>query len=57
MADQWIEEADFILVQQRFYDEWYRERLKTAEFEELESTPPSVYCEENSHIRIFRRVD
>ena len=56
LADQWIQEADFILVQQRFYDDWYRERLKTSEFEELESTPPSVYCEENSHIRIFKRL-
>ncbi len=57
LADQWIKEADFILVQQRFYDRWYRERLITGEFEELESTPPSVYCEENSHIRIFKRAD
>jgi len=57
LAEQWIKEADFILVQQRFYDEWYRERLKTGGFEELESTPPSVYCEENSHIRIFKRAD
>jgi hypothetical protein len=57
LADQWLNEADFVLLQQRFYDEWYRERLKGGAFEELESTPPSVYCEENTHIRIFKRVN
>jgi len=57
LADRWLGEADFVLLQARFYDEWYRERLKNGAFEELESTPPSVYCEENTHIRIFKRVN
>jgi hypothetical protein len=55
LADQWINEADFILLQQRYYDEWYRKRLKSGAFEELESTQPTVYCEDNTHIRIFKR--
>ncbi|MGB7116027.1 MAG: hypothetical protein WBD56_07770 [Anaerolineales bacterium] len=56
LADQWINEADFVLVQQRYYDEWYRKRLKSGAFEELESTNPTVYCEDNTHIRIFKRL-
>jgi len=56
LADQWLNEADVVLVQQRYYDEWYRERLKAGIFEELESTLPTVYCEDNTHIRIFKRM-
>lgn len=56
LAEYWLDEADFILVQQGFFSDWYRERLKSRGYKELESSPPTVYCEENSHIRIFHRV-
>jgi len=53
LAEKWLNEADYILIQQRFYNDWYQERLSTERFQELESTNPSAYCEENTHIRIF----
>jgi hypothetical protein len=53
LSEKWLNEADYILVQQRFFNEFYQERLYSDGFEELESTRPAAYCEENTHIRIF----
>ncbi|MFN2159614.1 MAG: hypothetical protein ACK2TW_06650 [Anaerolineales bacterium] len=53
LSEKWLNEADYILVQQRFFNDWYQDQLNPERFEELESTKPAAYCEENTHIRIF----
>jgi hypothetical protein len=56
LASQWAGEADYVLVEQRRFRGWLRDRMLSGEYEELEPTPPAVYCRDNSRIRIFRRL-
>jgi hypothetical protein len=43
LKNQWIEEADLILVEGRWYDEWTG-RIEAGEFEVLATTPPTERC-------------
>jgi hypothetical protein len=55
LAEQWLAEADFILVQERFYEGWLKQALlEPGKFEALGQTSPTVSCREDARIRIFR---
>ncbi len=55
LAEQWVNEADYILVQERYYAGWLADVTSSASFEELAPTPPTVACREDAQIHIFRR--
>ena len=55
LAKKWANEADYILIQPRFFQGWLKNTVKADKFEELEPTPPTVACREAAEIRIFRR--
>jgi len=55
-ADQWRNEADFILVEANHYDlKWNEFFLSTHQFEELQPSPQPVPCVDGSNLRIFQR--
>ncbi len=55
LAEQWVNEADYILIQERYYAGWLADVTSSESFEELAPTPPAVYCHEDAQIHIFRR--
>jgi hypothetical protein len=55
LAQEWADQADFILIEQRNYEGWLKDLVNSGAFDELEPTPPTVYCRDNAQIRIFRR--
>lgn len=44
LEEQWIQEADFILVEQRFFDETWQQRLDNGEVEQIFVTEPTAIC-------------
>ncbi len=56
LAQQWIDEADFVLIEARYFKGWLRDTIKNGKYEQLPPTPPVVYCRENAQILIFRRL-
>ncbi len=56
LADRWLNEADFALIEGRYYRDWFRDTVDQSRFEELEPTPLQAPCRENSQIRIFKRL-
>ena len=56
LAQQWVQEADYILVQERYYTGWLADVTSTDLFEELAPTPPTVYCREDTQIHIFKKI-
>ncbi len=56
LADRWLDEADFVLIEARYYRKWFKDWVDPDRFLELEPTPLKAACKENSAIRIFERV-
>lgn len=57
LAEQWLTEADFVLVQERFYEGWLKEALEEpGQFEMVSTTPPTVTCRDDARIFIFRKL-
>ena len=56
LAQQWIEDADFILIEERSYKRWLFENLDPNFFDELTPSPPTVPCRGNAQIGIFKRL-
>jgi hypothetical protein len=56
LAQQWIEDADFILIEERSYKRWLIETLDPNFFDELTPSPPTVPCRGNAQIGIFKRL-
>jgi hypothetical protein len=56
LAYQWASEADYVLIEQRKFRDWLRDLMLSGGYEELTPTPPTVYCRDNSQIRIFKRL-
>ena len=55
LAEQWLAEADYVLVQERFYEGWLKEALEEpGKFDALGLTPPTVTCRDDARIHIFR---
>jgi hypothetical protein len=55
LAQKWLHEADFVLVEGWRYRSELRQEISPAEFNELEETPPLQTCSEGTQILIFRR--
>jgi hypothetical protein len=56
IANQWRNEADFILVEANRYEvKWDEFFLSGHQFEELKPSPQPVPCIDGSYLRVFRR--
>lgn len=56
LAEQWLREADYILIRPRDYEGWLYELVNSDAYAELPPSPVSVTCQADSHILIFRRI-
>jgi hypothetical protein len=57
LAEQWLAETDYALVVTRYYKDWVKETLQDANnYELLGMAPPTVSCEPEAVIRVFRRI-
>lgn len=55
LSEQWAEQADYVLIEQRSYKGSLREQVLKLQMEELEPTPLTVGCRPDSYIRIFKQ--
>jgi hypothetical protein len=55
LAQGWLEQADFVLVEGWRYKGEMHQDISPAEFNELPATQPLVTCKDGAQIRIFRR--
>jgi len=55
IAQQWLHQADFVLVEGWRYKGEMHQDISPAEFNELPATQPIVTCKDGAQIRIFRR--
>lgn len=56
LAEGWLDETDFVLIEERYYRKWFKDWVDQDRFVELEPTTQKAACKENSAIRIFQRV-
>jgi hypothetical protein len=56
LKEKWLGEADLIIVQERYYDQEWKQFLESGQFNELPVSPKTDPCAENSALRIFRRI-
>lgn len=56
LKEQWRQEADYIILLARSYDEDWKTFLESGAFDELPPSPRTDPCAENSVLRIFRRA-
>jgi hypothetical protein len=54
LALQWIDEADYVLIEDRSYSGWHKEAILSGNFEELDPTPLQVSCQPDSWIHVFQ---
>ncbi len=55
LRDQWLNEADYIIIQERYYNQEWKQFLESGDFDELPTSPAVNPCTNNSALRIFRR--
>ena len=55
LAQQWKNEADFLLIEEARYNGWKDDLADGERYEELTPVPQPFSCREGSRIRIFRR--
>ena len=56
LANSWLHEADYVLIEERYYRRWFKDWVNQDRFIELEPTPEKVICRDNSAIRVFKRL-
>ncbi|GAB4578781.1 MAG: hypothetical protein Fur0022_15180 [Anaerolineales bacterium] len=57
LAQDWLAQADFAIVAERYYKDWLREALEDPNrFVELTPTQPLAPCDERSILRVFQKV-
>jgi len=56
LSEQWLQEADFLLVAERYIENFEANSSLSGKFDELVASPPTLPCEGRSVIHIFRRV-
>lgn len=54
LGRQWLRDADYILVYQKYFRGWLAEALKEGNYEELSPTDSVAPCLPNAQLRIFR---
>jgi hypothetical protein len=56
LDEQWLEEADYLLVLEEYHDPVIADALRRFEFEERDPTLPTDPCRPETAIRIYRRI-
>ena len=56
LSTQWMYEADFLLIADKYVDDFDTDQEFTGKVDELAATPITVPCRDNSVIHVFRRI-
>jgi hypothetical protein len=56
LAQTWLQEADYVLLQEKDYTGWLAMHLNSGDFDQRTPTPPTNPCETASSILIFHRI-
>lgn len=56
IAREWAEQADYLLVKERYYEGWLKELVESGQFDELAPSPPVVDCRPDARIHVFKRL-
>lgn len=54
LGRQWAAEADYLLVEQKYYDGWLRDLLEGGEYEEYARMPSHAPCRPDASLIVFR---
>jgi hypothetical protein len=56
LAEDWLDQADYILVEDNRYEGWLASSLTATDFDEVSPSPRTAECRRDSSYRIFRRL-
>jgi hypothetical protein len=56
LADEWLEEADVVLLEERMFGEWIMSGTEISDFDEIDHTPQALQCRSDSSIYIYERL-
>ena len=57
LAREWIEESDYVIVAERYFDGWVEDILQNTEkFTALQPTQPVSPCDPQSFMHVFKRI-
>jgi hypothetical protein len=57
LAEEWLAETDYALIVTRYYKNWVRDIVSNEDqYELVGKAPPTVQCEPDAYIRVFRRI-
>jgi len=56
LANQWMQEADYLLIEERYMESWFKGIDLNDGYTQLEKSPYTNACRENSQIRIYERI-
>lgn len=56
LAKQWLEEADYVLVEAGLQQDWVMEILESGKYEKLKGSPKAERCRWQSAILVFKRL-
>lgn len=55
LAEQWKNEADYIVIEDRYYNNEWKTFLESGRYVELEPSLSTAPCRDNARLRIFRK--
>jgi len=55
LMEQWKQEADFFIIQKRYFTSEWQDFLDPAEYEELGVSNVPLSCAPDTYLRVFRR--
>jgi hypothetical protein len=55
LAEDWLDQADYVLVEEQFMEGWLLESMREKDFQEVSATGQVVPCRGSSQIGIYRR--
>ncbi len=55
LGRRWLAEAEFVLVEPKYYEGWLQSILESGLYDELSPTPSNAPCRAEAYLRIFKR--
>jgi len=56
IARQWLMQADYIIIEENYFNGFYKNILKNGKYQLITILPPQSACRENSRLRIYQPV-
>lgn len=56
LARQWLKEADYIVIEDKYFSGFYRSILKSGRYQLITILPSQSSCRENSRLRVYQPI-